>query len=424
MLYISLVSGHDHGYIDLADAAAWPTNIAERVMTGELFVLRRCMQRLDLFDDLRAASLDGIRQVLGPEVSARVDAEGLDQIHRFASLEQIAKITDAVYRTTATQAARWVSKIVPDLLGVTEPYYFERRPNVRFVIPYDLMMQEADALAGVIKKHGHGKVTPHPPHRDSWVDCPTNLINIWIAVGPIPEGNGITIFPDAFGRTLASTPSGGLARDEHPGTPLNFDLAAGDVILFHGNHLHSSVLNRTESTRHVVSFRVVTEKPRYAGKHYHHYVHSSLAGGPLDLVAEWPANFAWGWVETRLIWIAERLGLTRRPGGRTNGAGRRPPSAPLPPVAVSRLSPGTIQPVSDDVCAARLADAKVVAFGRRCPHEGADLSFGHVRDGEVVCPWHDVRFDARSGKSACQMLQPLRLFDVQVEDDVVRVRTD
>ena len=72
---------------------------------------------------------------------------------------------------------------------------------------------------------------------------------------------------------------------------------------------------------------------------------------------------------------------------------------------------------------AQLADGSVVAFGRRCPHEGADLAFGQVRDGEVVCPWHDLRFDAKSGKSACQTVKPLRLFDVEIEDDVVTVRT-
>ncbi|MBM4197075.1 MAG: Rieske 2Fe-2S domain-containing protein [Gammaproteobacteria bacterium] len=42
-----------------------------------------------------------------------------------------------------------------------------------------------------------------------------------------------------------------------------------------------------------------------------------------------------------------------------------------------------------------------------CPHLGASLSAGCVRDGELVCPWHGMRL----GRSAHGSWKPLRTFD-------------
>ncbi|WP_435743596.1 Rieske (2Fe-2S) protein [Nocardioides sp. SYSU DS0663] len=39
------------------------------------------------------------------------------------------------------------------------------------------------------------------------------------------------------------------------------------------------------------------------------------------------------------------------------------------------------------------------AVSRRCRHQLADLSKGHVdEDGCLVCPWHQSRYDVSSGK--------------------------
>ncbi len=49
--------------------------------------------------------------------------------------------------------------------------------------------------------------------------------------------------------------------------------------------------------------------------------------------------------------------------------------------------------VDDSLCGAR----------NRCPHMGFPLSKGpggpRYSDGEVVCPWHNSRFDLRSGEN-------------------------
>jgi 3-phenylpropionate/trans-cinnamate dioxygenase ferredoxin reductase subunit len=54
----------------------------------------------------------------------------------------------------------------------------------------------------------------------------------------------------------------------------------------------------------------------------------------------------------------------------------------------------------------RKAEASVC--GNKCPHYGAPLSDGIVRDGEITCPWHNARFDLERGR----MVSPPALDDI------------
>jgi len=42
-------------------------------------------------------------------------------------------------------------------------------------------------------------------------------------------------------------------------------------------------------------------------------------------------------------------------------------------------------------------DGKVYAIQNRCPHQGADIADGFVKDGKAVCPLHGWAFDAETG---------------------------
>lgn len=79
-------------------------------------------------------------------------------------------------------------------------------------------------------------------------------------------------------------------------------------------------------------------------------------------------------------------------------------------VAIARRSPG---------------DETVVAFDSLCPHMQAPLRFGRVVEGEVICPWHFMRFDTVTGKTiACdKTIMKLRTFPVKVVDGNVYVQT-
>lgn len=42
----------------------------------------------------------------------------------------------------------------------------------------------------------------------------------------------------------------------------------------------------------------------------------------------------------------------------------------------------------------------VHALDDACPHQGASLGDGVVREGQVTCPWHSFHFDLRDGRNA------------------------
>ena len=67
----------------------------------------------------------------------------------------------------------------------------------------------------------------------------------------------------------------------------------------------------------------------------------------------------------------------------------RIPSRDLPPGAVRRAGRWTVGN----------ADGELFAVSPRCRHQLADMSTGTIdADGCLVCPWHQSRYDVRTGK--------------------------
>ena len=67
----------------------------------------------------------------------------------------------------------------------------------------------------------------------------------------------------------------------------------------------------------------------------------------------------------------------------------RLPAAELPPGAVRRAGEWAVGN----------ADGSLFAVSRRCRHQLADLSAGSIdADGCLVCPWHQSRYDVRTGE--------------------------
>jgi len=65
------------------------------------------------------------------------------------------------------------------------------------------------------------------------------------------------------------------------------------------------------------------------------------------------------------------------------------PDQPLPPGAVRRLGRWAVG----------RSRGEDFAVSRRCRHQLADMSKGHVdEDGCLVCPWHASRYDVRTGE--------------------------
>lgn len=404
------------------------TNLSKNILNGDIYLLKNCLQDIDLFDDLEQATFSGISNQLGEDVANKVRKSGVEKIHTVISALDIPDVTDSVYEAITPKALGFLKHFIHEVLGGPDSFYFERKPNVRFHIPHDNAAEYMKEFKKFSKKRGDGKITPHNPHRDSWVDCPNNLINVWIAGGPIKTGNSLTVYPETYKENIKNT-GPYMSKGENPGPAETFDMDAGDVLLFHGDHVHGSEINSTDCTRHVISFRIVLEKPCYPYGHYHHYAHSKLAGGALDWFAEIPQNLAWSYIDYRVKLISRKLAELVGLGGKKVTAQVIQSSVELKSskdgdslvVPLTSLKQGDVQALSNKICITHLENGEVKAFSRHCPHQGADLSLGAMNAGRVMCPWHNLPLDPANGASPCQSLKSLKTYPCEVKGDQVYI---
>lgn len=69
------------------------------------------------------------------------------------------------------------------------------------------------------------------------------------------------------------------------------------------------------------------------------------------------------------------------------------------------------------VCLARTSK-QFFAFEEQCPHRSDDMSKGKINSqSEVVCPWHNYRFNLLSGEESSQRCRPLSVYPLQWIDD-------
>lgn len=77
----------------------------------------------------------------------------------------------------------------------------------------------------------------------------------------------------------------------------------------------------------------------------------------------------------------------------------------------------------------------IYALDARCPHEGGPLDEGEIYLGALVCPWHNFRYDPRTGENVFPanvypndltylqpQVGPVPCFPVRVENGRVFVR--
>jgi NAD(P)H-dependent nitrite reductase small subunit len=61
------------------------------------------------------------------------------------------------------------------------------------------------------------------------------------------------------------------------------------------------------------------------------------------------------------------------------------------------------------------------AVENECPHYGAPLCGGYVRDGSVMCAWHGWQFDLKTGECFSAPGCDVEAFEVKVEDGQVKI---
>lgn len=292
-----------------------------------------------------------------------VEERPWEDLHRLLDARGLVALTEELSARYRREAPTLLPPLVR-ALGCTQVFYFERQPNVRIHLPYEAWKAGRREFLEHARKVGDGKVSPHGPHRDSDHGCPVNAINLWLALGRVSHGNGMCIYPRAFG-----------GPDDYS-EAVTFALSRGDAVVFAGEHLHTSELNVTDESRSVVSFRLTPGRPLYRGRSLHDYVCSAPS----------PTR----WLRDRLL---RARALLKR------AVPYREPSLPPPRLLTGELpaEPG-IWAVSDRECVVRTESGRSCRLRRHCPHQGTDLAaVGVVRGERVVCPWHNLALDPEDG---------------------------
>lgn len=406
--------------IHFGDDTNADARLVDRALNGEVFVIRGANDRFQLFSALIAAGLDGIRKSVGDAAARRAEAEGFEHIHEWVAPADIPAMTDAVYDAVKPLAPAFLKTFVKQAFPDAKTLYYEETPNVRFHIPYDLARAHKDSYKSFSKDHGEGKITAHGPHRDSWLDCPSNGINLWFAAGPVRKGNGLTIYETDYQGDFIFKDSGDIADGEKLHRPMTFDLAPGDCVMFHTDQIHGSELNRIDETRFVISFRMSFGKPVFPNRHFHKYVNANMMGTPLEILASLPAAMQPSYVRTLPWRVGEKLSPRRKKeivAATPEAIGIERDGKFYVPIQAAPV--GAIRGVNPALCVARISNNKAVAVSRRCPHSGGDFANGWIYDGAITCPWHNLPFNAETGRSPCKTLAQIRRVKCDIIGDEI-----
>lgn len=390
-----------------------PDSILPRASEGELVIVRRCLQGLEVYDQLLELLLSSIEEVCGADVAEKVRAEGIEFVHRHVANEEIEGVYTRIRSELALKMPAVTARMYREF-GAGEPFYVHAASLIRLMTPYGIMKSTQKALSEEALKKHLGKLTLHGPHHDHYQNVPWNALNAWIAIGRVRADNGMFIYPELWGKNL---PQGkeAVREDQYLGRPVSIELDRGDALIFHSNHMHSSRLNTTEETRVVLTNRVCLGDPLYPDPlRPQKYYRSSAFPADLNLATVFKQA---GFVGRRkavlnnsmkrvVHRVASKIGLRYKnlPEETANFRDRRFESSEE---ASAGLSEGEIGVLDEKTCVAKV-DGDVVTFRRKCPHEGADLSLGFVENGQIVCPYHGARFCAKTGESNCSAVGSIK----------------
>jgi 3-phenylpropionate/trans-cinnamate dioxygenase ferredoxin subunit len=67
---------------------------------------------------------------------------------------------------------------------------------------------------------------------------------------------------------------------------------------------------------------------------------------------------------------------------------------------------------------------RLYAIDNVCTHDGEELAGGPLEGDEIICPRHGARFSLKTGAALTPpAYEPVKVYDVRVDDGRVRVRT-
>ena len=240
-------------------------DLRQQLYSGNLVILTR-LQALRDFVDYTREELTELFKPHNPE-----------HVHEHIDPPEMAKILSAWKpRFIHSDRSKKMVKAIIDEAGfsINETHYDLPKPRTSFPV-------------------GHlttGVAFAFPWHRDTWYSAPCQQINWWLPVFPVREDNAMSFDLASFNRAVSNTSDDfdyyrnntsrlttatGVTRDvqsrpgaldHEPGQELLILPAPGEVLLFSGNQLHTSIPNTSGLARYSVDFRTVDVPDLMAGR--------------------------------------------------------------------------------------------------------------------------------------------------------------
>ena len=382
-----------------------------RLFNGEVVLVQGGMNIVGGVQHIRDAILAEVQGVAGPEVAEALRAAGLVNLHKVLTAKQLNTLHGRVTPIMVERSPAVTEALTRTLFG-RRKFWINRNVALRFLTPNTMMKDNYELL-----KRKTGKLVQHGPHHDYWQGVALNALNLWIAIERVDRGNAMIINAERWGDIL---PRDGehVSHDQKLGVPIVTACDAGDIILFHSQHLHGGILNRTDETRIVISTRVAMSAP----------MHPRLGGGtvyvPAFIVRGGSKRLAAAFAlleRLRPINLLRRIEMhivRRRGKGRPGDENLRVRlfDGVLKRHWFPRIADHGIAPDATDEPPPRTAlDGQIIAIGknrirvtsqgrtfelsRRCTHQGGDMACGYLREGKIHCPLHDQPFDLETGQA-------------------------
>jgi len=379
-------------------------SLAAEFDAGSVIIVRQALQQFELEARLNKLLSHAAEQCFEPPTCEQLQQQGWRQLHQLVSTADMARFYQQVSGDTREFAVNLMAMLAHHVLGQRQGFFAETEPNFRTIAPFDATYVAQKQLESAEKQIGRGKITVHGPHQDSWFYHPLNTLNVWLAVEPVQIGNGLSLYPHAWKTQPKFDDDRRILDDQTLGPALNFALEPGDLIIFSAEHVHGSELNQTQDTRCILSMRMTLTEPEYHDKYWYDYRHIRFMDNTANFTASAP--------DPRWLKARKRGRLPKLP--RANGVMATPPSLNICQLTLEQqgfastdLAEGQIVAVNTQQIATRI-NHHVYLVSRRCPHEGADLALGYIRDQQLVCPWHNLCFNPTTGNSPCQTLSALQ----------------
>lgn len=361
--------------------------VLPQVNAGAVVILRNCLQNNNSLSPILQEAHAVLAEEFGPARAAAIMSDGVQSLHRHANSTEFRDVSAHLRRRLMPPYMLAMKHIIRDTLAIPGDVFVEESYNTRIFAPQDAWGGRRESYEVLRQAHLPGKITLHGPHTDLWGYHPLNVVNVWTAIGPVRQSNGMSFWPALYGEIPEMGDWHVARKDQVLGRPFGIALNPGDALLFHIRHLHGSRINQTNETRFVCSGRFTVGPPQLFSKPWYSYMH--------------------------VDGIPDRLGAVPPPCAEDRIHPAAPPatidtSHRLPPVIHSPddLRLNEVRPISATRCVARTT-AGVFSFNRHCPHEGADLAAGYIHNGHIHCPWHDLAINLETGASPCHSLPTL-----------------